>query len=41
MPFPPREKGRMAKSGRSEEEFVLFLQGVCLARGTSYTRDLV
>ncbi|GKZ79029.1 hypothetical protein AnigIFM56816_002899 [Aspergillus niger] len=41
MPFPPREKGRMAKSGRSEEEFVLFLQGIPAHCRWQELKDLV
>ncbi|RAL02348.1 uncharacterized protein BO80DRAFT_423761 [Aspergillus ibericus CBS 121593] len=41
MPFPPREKGRMAKPGRSEEEFVLFLQGIPAHCRWQELKDLV
>ncbi|PWY86966.1 hypothetical protein BO70DRAFT_261525, partial [Aspergillus heteromorphus CBS 117.55] len=41
MPLPLREKGRMAKSGRSDEEFVLFLQGIPAHCRWQELKDLV
>ncbi|PYH90083.1 RNA-binding domain-containing protein, partial [Aspergillus ellipticus CBS 707.79] len=41
MPLPLREKGRMAKPGRSDEEFVLFLQGIPAHCRWQELKDLV